>query len=326
MMSEEIHADASAALPTEITLAPPVPELVDAGTGIALRVEVSCAAGCAPRGLVRIVDGRGGTLAESPLEAAAPDKAGTGESAAAEPAPAFALTAELTVQAPSKPGGYTWQALFVPSEAEGEGRAFGESSVSFSFTVRAHLISVYVWGVPIPVNRGERFKLYAGAACSAGCSLAGLPLKIESGQGGQYAVLGTEILSQTKATYWAEIELQAPDDEGVHQWKVDAAPLESELPHETEPAALGFRTAARPEYDITIEVSDSRDKTPLEGAYVMLGLYRGESDSRGICRLKAPAGRQRLFVNIRDYLAYEEEIEITDSTSLSAGLTFSPLL
>jgi hypothetical protein len=308
------------------------PETVDAGTDIMLQAEVSCAASHAPRGLVRIIDAQGETLAETPLVAKEmPGRTEAGEDAASDepgtesPQSASAVTAEWALKAPASPGDYTWKALFVPAEAEG--MAFGESSVDFSFTVRAHLISVSVWGVPVPASRGEPFKVCVGACCSAGCSLAALPLQIGDGQNIlQNAILGTELLAQTRATYWAEIELQAPDNEQLNQWTVDCAIPESSLPHQTEPAALVFQTVAKPHYEITVEVTDSRDKLPLEGAYVMLGPYKCVTDKQGIAKLKVSGGAQRLFVSLRDYLAHEEAIEINGATTIKAELMFSPLL
>jgi hypothetical protein len=328
-------------IPVTLGFIRPIPDPADAAAALTLQAEVSCEGDIAPGGRILLINGQGESLADTPLlepesktaEEPAADKAeltrvlGVSESEDNEPPPARAKTAEFTVNAPAIPGDYTWTVRFIPEPAaQAEGPVFAESSLNISFTVRAHLISLSVWGVPIPVNRGQPFKISVGAACSVGCALAGLPLRIQTENGPQTAALGSEILPHTRATSWAEVELAAPDDEAVHHWTVSCEPPGSEHPHYAEPADLTFRTAGPPQHNVTITVVEKHDKTPLSGAYVMVGLRQAESDKQGIARLKTGSGAQLVSVILRNYITYEEEMEINADTEITVPLTFSPIL
>lgn len=274
-----------------------------------------------------------------------------------EPEKTLVKTAEFTLRAPSKTGEYTWTAKFQPEnvsneaeetnapaegitkkEGEPDGNeapaekgeekknAFAESSLAISFKVRAHLISLSVWNVPIPVTKGEPFNVSIGAACSNGCSLAGLKLHIKTETDAQNAALGNDILSQTKATSWAEIELQAPNDEGIHNWTVECELPQSEHPHKNEPVALNFRTVAPPKHAVTITVVEKHEKRPLEKAYIMLGSYQAISDKQGAAIIKIQEGKHTFSVVLRDYIFDDCEVEITGDTTLTASMKFSPLI
>ena len=349
---------------TEISFIRGIPDVVDANAGLILQAEVSCTRDIKPAGRILLVNAEGDTLADMPLIPVeeTDENIQPGQSAVSdipqdnpmakkptkeeldrilgereqEPVRYRSRTAEFTVKAPAKIGGYTWTARFIPgginegksgASADNPGKiVHKESSTDISFKVRAHLISLSVWDVPFPVTRGEPFKVSIGACCSSACSLAGLNLRIMTGSETRTVVLGNEIVPNTKATFWTSAELEAPDDENVYKWTIDGDIPQSEHPHQIEPAVLNFRTAAPARYTVTINVVSRRDNDPLKGAYVMLGLYKGESNKEGISKLKVPAGKHKLVVTVRDYQYYEDEIDVSGDMVITTPLTFSPLI
>jgi hypothetical protein len=249
-------------------------------------------------------------------------------------------TAAFTVKAPAIMGDYIWTARFLPDVNEENGSDeventggeelrkinFQENTAEIAFTVRAHLITLSVWNIPIPVTKGERFNVSIGAACSSACSLAGLDLCVRTEAGTQNIVMGSEILPNTKATYWTEIELQAPDDEKIHNWAVDCELPKSDHPHQIESAPFAFCTAALPENLVTITIIDDRDMLPIKGAYVMVGQYQTVSDEQGIAAVKVPAGKHRLSVIQRDYIFDDQEIDVTDHMAFTVTMSLFPIV
>jgi hypothetical protein len=132
------------------------------------------------------------------------------------------------------------------------------------------------------------------------------------------------VLPHTKATFWTSVELYAPDNEKVNDWEINGDIPQSEYPHQIEPAILTFRTVAPAEHTITIHVATERDQLPLKGAYILLGMYRAESDQQGTAILKVPNGKHDLSITLMDYLPHEEEITVTGDMTVTAPLIFSP--
>jgi hypothetical protein len=308
---EELNEKAGKAHITALSLDTAVPAVVDAGTDVSLQVKATCDPGCNLRGgLIRIVDSGGDTITNVNLSV-------SGEG--------IYKTETFAVRVPALPGEYTWTILF-PAQRIAE-EEHGESTATFSFTVRPHQISLSVWGIPIPVNKGEKFNISIGAKCSAGCSLAALPMVImDGGRTIGQGVLGNEILPQTSGTYWTEQEIEAPSDETVHTWAVRAAISALELPHEAEPVNFVFRTAAPPRYTVTIEVVNKYDKMPLDDAYIMLGLYKTATDKQGIAIVAVPEGPQELYVTKTDYISFQDVIDVTADATIRAELEFFPQL
>jgi hypothetical protein len=328
---EEKQEDTKTVHRTLISLVNVLPDKIDAGTDFSLKFRVSCPQGCSlEKGTVTVLDADGGSAAGSVPVRAGPENGGY-------------ETDLFSVKAPGQPGDYTWTAVFsgipapeapdagdtaAPGES-GEAAGHGESSVEFSFTVRAHLISVSIWNVPIPAAGGEKFTIGVGAACSAGCSLAGQAIVIEDTETGKQIAagkLGEEILAQTKATYWTEQELTAPREEQVYCWTVSCRLPEAELPHELDAGRLVFRSAAPPRFTVTLKITDDRDFLPIEGADIQVGLHKAVSGKDGTAVLKVPEGEQELAVVKMNYATYESTVNISGDTSLSAALEFSPQL
>ena len=84
-----------------------------------------------------------------------------------------------------------------------------------------HATRVVVWDVPPAVERGRRFAVRLGVACSAGCRPDGWRVEVRDHQGGSRATaaLGGEPWPGTDALYHAEVALVAPDAVGLYAWE-----------------------------------------------------------------------------------------------------------
>ena len=104
-----------------------------------------------------------------------------------------------------------------------------------------HATRVVVWNVPPAVERGRRFAVRLGVACSAGCRPDGWRVEVRDHQGGSRATaaLGGEPWPGTDALYHAEVALVAPDAVGLYAWEAvavtNAAPAGGDR---SEPGAI----------------------------------------------------------------------------------------
>ncbi|MDR1429279.1 MAG: hypothetical protein LBI85_03235 [Spirochaetaceae bacterium] len=317
-----------------------LPDEIDTGADFSLRFQVRCKSECAlDGGTIRVVDSDGAVVAETGVSAVEKSN----EESSSGPGIIKYETETFSVKAPVVPGDYTWTAFYAsPKKDDGEASAAPVSpggpgdavfehtgSLEFSLKIRAHLISISIWDVPLPVSKGEKFTVGIGAACSSGCSLAGQALVIEDAETGKQLAegrLGEEILDQTRATYWTRQELDAPSDEAVHRWTVRCQIPEGALPHQAEGPDLVFRTAAAPKYTVTVKVSDDRDFLPLEGADIQLGLHRTVTGKDGVAVLKVPEGEQELVIVKMNYITHQAAMNIHEDSSVDAALEFSPQL
>ncbi|MDR1178233.1 MAG: hypothetical protein LBK64_05350 [Spirochaetaceae bacterium] len=315
-----------------------LPDEIDVGADFPLRFLVRCKSECSlDGGTIRVVDSDGNTAAEA---AVSPAEESADDSSPASGAIAY-RTEIFSVKAPVVPGEYTWTAFYSDSKKEDGGTEEPSTnspevsgiehtgSLEFSLKIRAHLISISIWDVPMPVSTGEKFTVGIGAACSSGCSLAGQTLTIEDAETGKQLAegkLGNEILGQTRATYWTMQELDAPSDEAVHRWTVRCHIPEGGLPHQAEGPDLVFRTAAAPRYTVTVKVSDDRDFLPLAGADIQLGLRKAVTGTDGAAVLKVPEGDQELVVVKMNYITHQSMMNIHEDSSISAALEYSPQL
>lgn len=307
---EEVKEEAVKVHTTSISIIKAIPAEIDAGADILLKARVLCTSSCNLQGgKIRIIDPQGDAVTEVEL----PMSDGTSNE-----------TDEFTVKAPIMPGKYTWTAVFPALQKEDI--LHQESSTEFSFKVKPHLISLSIWGIPSPVSKGKKFEIEIGAKCSAGCSLAGLPFVIADGNNKQVAdgKLGEEVLPQTSGIYWTEQELKAPDDEALHKWVAQCSIAGLEWPHQTNTASFSFRTAMPPEHTVTIEVTNKNDNTPINDAYVMLGLHKASTDRQGIARVEVPGGKQELCVTKSDYLLFRTTVKVTGDAMVKAELVFYP--
>ena len=105
-----------------------------------------------------------------------------------------------------------------------------------------HVARVVVWGTPDAVERGRRFAIRVGVACSARCRPDGWRVEVRDHEGErrETAAVGNDPWPGTDALYHAEVALAAPDAEGLYTWEAVVLAGDAALPRDalTGDAAL----------------------------------------------------------------------------------------
>ena len=279
------------------------PTLVYAGNDIVLKVKVTCPAKCDLQGEKVVIKDQDDILLQ--LELTSFD----GE---------VNETDAVVLKAPAEPGDYTWTAEFMPEYVpeEEQDTPHEHISTTFPFYVELHAIALSSWGAPFPVIAGSKFTLKAGVKCFAGCKLTGQTVEIYDSEGTKLAAgtLSEEPWQDTVATYWAELEFDAPSEEGVYEWELKFPKLDLEYSHEEASHTFVFRVTRQPDHYLTIEVISDIEKTPVVGALVTITLegttYRGWSDNAGIVKFNVPKGDYSLLITAEDHQDFEDNIAV----------------
>ena len=303
-MTEEIQAHE-----TSTSMVQAAPTELAAGVDIALRVKVSCPSACDLRGKIVKIIAQDAVVAKEIYLTQFYE---------------INETDTLIVKAPTKPGEYTWTAVFPAQEKEGV--LHEESSTPFSFIVKPHATSMAVWDVASPIVFNAKFKLKVGVRCSADCKLTDKQIEIYDQEGAKVATekLGDVPWPGTNTLYWAEVELKAPGTEGYYRWEVKFPKLDLELPHEEASCTFGFATARPPEHMVTVEVIDKDTKTPIKNADILLHPYRGYTDERGMARLMVPKGEYELYVSKNEYETFQTTVKVASDVAVKAELLVVP--
>lgn len=305
-MTEEVIAHQ-----TSTSMVQAAPDELDAGVDIALKVKVSCPSTCDLRGKIVKITAQDAVVQEIYLT----EFYGTVNE-----------TDRLIVKAPTKPGEYTWTAVFPAQDKEGI--LHQESSAPFSFIVKPHhATSMAVWDVPSPVVFNAKFKLKVGVRCPADCKLTDKQIEIYDHEGGKVATekLGDVPWPGTGTLYWAEVELKSPGTEGYYTWEARFPEPDLELPHEEASHTFGFRTGKPPEHVVTVEVIDKDTKTPIENADVLLHPYRGYTDDGGVAKLEVPKGEYELYVSKNKYETFQTTVKAASDVAVKAELLVAPV-
>ena len=286
------------------------PGEVDAGADINLKVEVSCSSvddGVGTRLLIRDHDGRLAAsvgLAEFDGEAH--------------------RTAAFAVAAPLEPGTYTWSAVYAADTTPDVARE--QTPATFSFTVHPHKTHVLVWDSPSTVQCGETFSIKLGLKCSSRCRPDGWTLEVRDHEQNRLATakLGDDVWPETAALYYAQIDLNAPDLEGLYRWEVGAPASGLDVSHAESAASLNVRVVPTPDCVLTVEAIDLESLTPVEGAKVVVHPYRAFTDERGMAEVKVPKGEYRLFVSGRGHFPFQSQCEVNTDMTIRAQLALDP--
>ena len=282
------------------------PGEVDAGADMTLKGKVSCSPAADLRGNTFLIKDQNGALAES-IELTEFD----GESNE---------TSEFVLKAPLRPGTYTWLAV-CPADAKAS-ISHEETSSPFSFTVIAHRTQVVVWDAPSNIECGQRFSIKIGVKCSSDCRPDGWALEVCDHDRKKLAraTLNDEPWRDTAALYYAEVDLTAPDTEGLYAWeaKSDAAGLD--VPHAECVASFGVRVVPTPECILTVEAIDMESQIPVKGAKVVVHPYRTLTDEHGVAEVRVPKGEYRLFVSGRNYFPFRSDVEVRTDKTIRAEL------
>lgn len=137
-----------------------------------------------------------------------------------------------------------------------------------------------------------------------------------------------EPLSGTEALYPAEVNLTAPDAEGLFRWEVLTPAIcveptgEDSYAHEHESATTRFNVRAVPEADcrLTVNAIDRETQVAVQGAQVVVHPYRAVTNENGVAELSLPRGHYRLFVSGRDFFPLRLDGELTTDMTIRAEL------
>jgi hypothetical protein len=229
-------------------------------------------------------------------------------------------TSEFAVKAPVEPGAYTWLAV-CPALATADPSS-EETSAPFSFTVKPHSTRVVVWGVPSTIESGETFSVKLGVNCSSECRPDGWTVEVRDQDGETRATVtfGGEPWPGTSALYYAEVELSAPDTDGLHTWEAKALADDLHLPHAEAVAPFGVRVVPAPECLLMVVAIDMESQTPVQGAKVVVHPYKTFTDERGVAEVRIPKGEYRLFVSGKKYFPFRSDGEIKTDVTIKAEL------
>ncbi len=286
------------------------PSEVDAGSDMTLRGKVSCSPAGDLRGKTLLIMDQDGALAES-VELTEFD----GEANE---------TTEFVVKAPVGPGAYTWLAVFPACTTAGISRE--ETSAPFSFTVKPHETRVVVWDVPSTIECGEKFSLKLGVKCSSECRPDGWTVEVrdQDGKKRATATLSGEPWPGTAALYHTEVDLNAPDTEGLHEWEAkvlaDGPADGPDTPHAPCITPFGVRAVPTPECLLTVVAIDRESQTPVQGAKVVVHPYKTFTDERGVAEVRVPKGEYRLFVSGKKYFPFRSDGDMKTDVTIRAEL------
>jgi hypothetical protein len=260
---------------TTLHLSEPVPPEIEAGTRIALKINVSCARGCDLRGKhVHIV--------------ASDDVVASG--ALVHHDGPLNETEAIALTVPQEIGDHAWAVRFSPDEADSDPHE--ADPIPLCFTTIPHTLSMAVWDVPSPVAIARTFHVKVGVRCSAACHLPGRLVEVIDNDGTKVGEgrLGETPWPGTTGLFWTAIELAAPATAGVFVRSVALVSHETELPHEGVPATFSFRVDKAPEHSVTVKVVEGKTGAGVPDVEVRFGQYTASTDEGGVARMALPEG------------------------------------
>jgi hypothetical protein len=188
--------------------------------------------------------------------------------------------------------------------------------------VEPHATRVVVWDTPPAIERGKRFAVRLGVACSARCPPAGWAVEVRDHDGElrTTSALSDEPWPGTDALYHAEVALTAPDAEGLYTWEAAALTDGADVAHAGGSARFGVRVVSPPACLLTVVAVDAESGDPVAGAKVAAHPYRAVTDARGVAEMRVPAGRYRLFVSGKRHAPFRFDGEVQADTTIRAEL------
>ena len=290
----------------DVELCEPVPAEVPVGADFVVKLKVSCPEGC--------------DLGALPVSVTGPDQ----QPVTIAPTPGEADTREIALTAPQQVGEHAWSIAFAPHE--GEGARHEGCTLPIRLRTRPHATSLAVWAVPSPVVTGERFRIDIGAKSSAACGLEGEAIEVLDDAGAVVARgrLGATPWPGTSALFWTELELAAPDQEGLAWWSVRFAATDLEAPHEGTSSRFSIAVVRPPEHRLTVEVLEKESKAPIADAQIRLGAYRAATDPSGHAEVAMPKGTYDLTVWKVGYDAPIMTVEVQDDVTVQVEAVIVP--
>ncbi len=185
-----------------------------------------------------------------------------------------------------------------------------------------HATRVIVWDAPPTVERGKRFGIKLGVTCPSQCEPKGWAVDVRDHEGTRQvtATLSDAPWPGTATLYYAEVDLTAPDAEGLFSWEATAPGSGAEVPHAAGTARFGVRVVPPPECLVTVVAVDAERHTPVSGAKVVMHPYRAVTDERGVAEVRVPKGAYRLFVSGPNHVPFRQDGEMTTDVTIRAEL------
>ena len=185
-----------------------------------------------------------------------------------------------------------------------------------------HATRVVVWDVPPTVEREKPFRIKLRVQCHAECRPTGWAVDVRDHEGQKQAsaALSDVPAFGTATLYYAEVDLTAPDTEGLFSWEASAPGNSAEVPHAGGTARFGVRVVPAPECRVTVVAVDAERHTPVGGAKVVMHPYRAVTDKRGVAEVRVPKGAYRLFVSGPKHLPFRQDGEMTTDVTIRAEL------
>ena len=193
-------------------------------------------------------------------------------------------------------------------------------------SVKPHSRRVVVWDAPSTIECGEKFSVKLGVKCSSECPLNGWTVEVrdQDGKKRATATLSGEPWPGTSALYYTEVDLSAPDTEGLHTWEAKA-PAHGlvdgpDIPHAECVARFDVRVVPTPCCLLTVVAIDMESQTPVKGAKVVVHPYKAFTDERGVAEVRVPEGEYRLFVSGKKYFPFRSDVEMKTDVTIRAEL------
>lgn len=210
----------------------------------------------------------------------------------------------------------------------------------------SHRTRIAVWGGPPAVECGAKFRVKVGVKCASECRAEGWRLEVHDHDGNALtsASAGEAPWPGTAALYYAELELRAPDIEGLYAWEarvpaIDGGSTDDSTGdgtddgtddrgadgghgrrHEAARASFNVRAVPAPECMLKVVAVDARSQAPVEGAKVVVHPYRAFTDEHGVAELRVPKGEYRLFVSGPDHAPFRSDGEVQADMTIRAEL------
>jgi hypothetical protein len=185
-----------------------------------------------------------------------------------------------------------------------------------------HDTRVVVWDVPATIECGETFTVKVGIKCSSACRPDGWTVEVRDHDGTPRAsaTTGRDPWPDTAGLHYAQVELSAPDTEGLYTWEATAPATALDIPHAEGVARFGVRAVPTPECLLTVVAVDADRQTPVEGAKVVVHPYKTLTDEHGMAQVRVPAGAYTLFVSGKQYFPFRRDCDVKADITIRADL------
>ncbi len=285
-----------------------LPEETDAGAAFSLRFEVNYDPPVEKSGQkLEIVSSTGDIVAASTLDPAAESNGNS-------------WTADVSLVAPGVAGRHEFVVRMCSHDSGGV--AYPEVVQGFTVAVVAHQISPVVWGVPSAISRGTAFPAKIGARCTSDCATSGWKVQVRDHNGEVVAETetGTALWQGTSGLYYAEIDLDAPDEVGLFEWNASVEASGSDLPHMAGVRKFGVRITPPADSTLHVEAVDRESGAPIEGLKVVAHPFNALTGSDGTAVINLPSDTYRVMVSGKGYVPRSVEGKVEGNENLRVEL------